>query len=245
MPYYLGVLLPKKATKRKNKKDISFLAVTALIIILTLILAVLLLAKVQVNSQPQSNPQPQYISKLKNLTAEYLYNSTTKKLVANVTINSVNNITLNISSAPQVGQHFYVNITYNGIFNFIEYNSSAYVSNIISIKYVGFYENGSSDMLVYNNRPNVSDYFYEPSAPFDYTPKNSDLFNYTAISFNITPTANASGKEWVFCGGEFVTYKNNSNWGNLFNNLTFEKKSTENSTVIDMISSKCVSALVR
>ncbi len=238
--------LPRR-TKKKKGRDIAFIAVTCLVMVLALVLGALLLGNVKINiSHPASSPQPQYTSRIRNLTGEYLYNYTTRKLVSNITIDRLFNVTINLSnSSLAVGKRFYANATYNGIFNFMVYNATAYVNDVIDIKYIGFYENGSDNMLVYNNRRNVSNYFNQVSTPEDYTPRNANLFNYTAISFNLTPTTNASGHEWFFCGGEFFAYKNNSNWGTIFNNLTFERKTVDNSSIINMISGKCASAYVR
>ncbi len=227
-------------------KDKVFLVATAVVIVLMVILFYFVVFGNNIQKSNTTSPPPQQfqsISKLKNLTSEYLYNKTSKASKVVIVNNPVSaNVTIN-STSLQVGKAFSVKILFNGTFDFTQ-NTTAYVRNIINIEYVGFYNNGADDMLVYNNRPNVTDYFTLATQAHEYAPPNADAFNTTAIEFNLTPTSNTMGETWYFCGGEFITYENQTDRGAIFNNVTFNRLNVDNSTVINLISKQCVSRSV-
>jgi hypothetical protein len=240
-------LRKKTGLVKRFTRDRTFFYTTLLIIALSIFLCLLIVSgkgNAQVNTvQPAVQQGSAYnASRLKNLTAEYIYGKSGE--ISGIALNLPLKATVSAPAIMAEGSNALVNVTYNGVFNFLIYNSTAYVQNVISIHYIGFYRNGSDGMLVFNNRPNVTSFFQIASQARVYSPSNTNPYNYTAIEFNITPTAKASGI-WFFCGGVFMAFKNNSGWGNQFNNLTFLKMDLNNGTVLNLISENCSKVIVR
>ncbi len=251
---------------KEYRKDRSFFIATALVAALVIILGVVIVVThipkgsphgavptttiAQVNSSgaggsTASASNISYVARIKNLTSESLFYKNNMTLIGNVVISRIYNVS--VSAAPvvvQPGSILYVNVSYYGDFGFDVYNSTPYLNATREVHYFGFYQQGTNNMLVYENRPNVSNYFellYNRTVIG--TPKGYNNTKYLSIDFQVVPTQNASGKSWEMCGGVFMSYSNNTNWGTEFNNLTFNRENSSNFTVFNMISGKC--ALVK
>ncbi len=182
---------------------------------------------------------------LKNLTYETLTNIKTGRFYRTLEVYGIHSITINLSKSNAApGNNITLRILYNGTFNFGVYNVSAFLNNVIQLNYFGFYQRGAKDMLVYNNKPNVTDYFIVSKNPYITTPLGYSANNYTETIVNVTPTVNASGKDWLFCGGTFLIYKNYTDWPDVFNRLTYNRTDLSNSSIINYISGTCKELVV-
>ncbi len=244
---------------KEYRRDRTFFIATSLVAALVVVLIIIIVAmnavkgaahaRTPTTTVPQDatttanggTPAHKYIAKIKNLTSESLYYQNNMTLFENVTISKINSV--NVSAYPgavQPGSTLYVNVTYTGEFGFDLYNSSPYLNATREVHYFGFYQQGTDKMLVYENKANVSSYFqllYNKTVIG--TPRGYNDTKYLSIDFQVVPMQNASGKSWYFCGGAFMSYANNTNWGNEFNNLTFNMKDASNATVFNIISSRC------
>ncbi|MEM0150078.1 MAG: hypothetical protein QXW10_04235 [Candidatus Micrarchaeaceae archaeon] len=187
--------------------------------------------------------QTQYVVKLKNLSYEnyYLKNG---NLYQTVPIEIVRNI--EISSKEDtvgVGNMLNLSIIYEGTFNFNIYDASPFIANTIDVQYLGYYENGSKIMLVYNNRPNATQYFVI-NGTSELAPSGMAQNSAIGMNVRVKPTSLAANKTWVLCGGYFEAFANNTGWVNIFNNLTYQRENHSNSTIINMISSNCIKVYV-
>lgn len=177
---------------------------------------------------------------LKNLTYENLTSISTGKFYRTIEIYGIHSIAINLSSSNATpGRNVTLSILYNGTFNFGIYNASAFLDHVVQLDYFGFYQKGAKDMLDYNNKPNVTDYFTVSKNPYITTPQGYNPHNYTETVVNVTPSVNASGKYWMFCGGTFLIYNNYTDWPDVFNRLTYNRTDLSNSSVINYISSTC------
>jgi len=233
------------------RNDKTFLVTTVVIILIAAYLLHLVLPfggprQSAPPSHPQQSvlPQNRLISKPKNLTSEYLLNKTSGQSRPSVVDDPINVSVVINQSTLQVNRPFRVDIVFNGTFNFLNQNTSGYMQNIVGTEYVGFYSANATDMLVYNNRPNVSTYFTLGSPAYEFTPSGANPYNTSAILFNLTPTAATVGKTWYFCGGEFMTFKNNTGYSGIFDNLTYARIAVRNSTVINLMSPQCVARAI-
>ncbi|MGC8651869.1 MAG: hypothetical protein ACP5UH_01290 [Candidatus Micrarchaeia archaeon] len=188
--------------------------------------------------------QSQYNVVLKNLSYESYYFKN-GKLYQNVPIEIVNNITINPSSnTVTVGSILNLSIIYTGTFNFNLYDTTPFIKNTVDIQYFGYYENGSENMLVYNNRPNATEYFISNATPKAFQPPGMAQNGALGMLVSITPTAAAAGKTWLFCGGFFEAFSNNTGWIGIFNNVTYAKVQISNDIVINRISGRCAEVKV-
>jgi len=248
---------------KEYKRDRSFFIATLLVLALVVILAVIIasmhlpnggngraipttiaptiIIQTQNGSPANSITAQGYVAKIKNLTSESLYYKSNMSLIGNVVISNIYSVGVTASPAMvQAGSVMNVSVLYTGEFGFDTYNSTPYLNATREVHYFGFYQEGANNMLVYENRPNVSNYF---ELLFNETvigtpPGYSDT-KYLSINFKVVPTANASGKTWDFCGGVFMSYSNNTNWGTEFNDLSFNRQNASNSTIFNKISGKC------
>jgi len=186
----------------------------------------------------------QYRIVLKNLSYESYYTKN-DALYQNVPIEIIRQITISVNSNnTKVGSPINLSIVYTGVFNFNIYNSTPFIKNTIDIQYFGYYENGSTDMLVYNNKPNATKYFIENASPISFQPAGTFATSALGMKVRLTPTEAAANKTWIFCGGFFETFSNNTGWVGIFNNKTFARETVENSTVINKLSNSCVKVKV-
>jgi hypothetical protein len=183
--------------------------------------------------------QLQYNVVLKNLSYEsYFFKD--GKLYQNVPIETVDNITITPSAnTVKVGNTLNLSLVYTGVFNFDIYYTQPFIENTVDIQYFGYYANGTTGMLVYYNKPNATKYFVENATPKAFSPAGMAANSATGMLVSIKPTAAAAGKTWVFCGGFFEAFSNNTKWVSVFNNVTYTKTNVSNSTVINRISRTC------
>ncbi len=234
------------------KRDRAFSITTVVVIILA---AALLLSTIHVSKGPQqhqamatTSPSPVYpdYSVLKNLTYVDLYSTRNGTLTATIPVISVRSIGVSLSSRNiSVNQTLYINVTYNGTFNFNNYNVTAFLRHTVNVYYFGYYQNGTNRMYVYDNRPGSERYFRSVGSSTVSTPPNASLASELRLSTSAAPTANATGKAWFVCGGVFIAYSNDTNWTAAFNNLTYNMKDAGNSTVTNQISGDCQMVNVR
>jgi len=188
-------------------------------------------------------PQTTQISGLKNITYEYIYKPGAKSPYETIKILGINSIIVNSSkSTAAPGNLFSINILYNGYFGFNSgiYNATAFLEKTMDLYYFGYREKGASNLLVYNNIKNVSDYFKLKNTSMT-TPKGLNGTDYLLETAYIEPTQNASGKVWEFCGGIFVDYLNNTDGSSLFNSLSYNMSDVSNSSVLNFVSHNCAS----
>lgn len=244
------------------KKDRSFFIATLLVLALVVILAVIIasmhlpndgnrstvpttiaptnIVQTQNGSLTNSSTVQDYVAKIKNLTSESLYYKNNMSLIGNVVISNISSVGITASPARvQPGSVLNVSVLYTGEFGFDIYNSTPYLNATREVHYFGFYQEGTNNMLVYVNRPNVSNYFALLNDTVIGTPPGYSDTKYLSIDFKVVPTANASGKTWDFCGGVFMSYSNNTNWGTEFNDLSFNRQNASNSIVFNKISGRC------
>ena len=232
-------------------KDYVFTATTTLIIIL---LITLVAASLSYSSARSSNKGAQNLPKfeftdysvLKNLTYVDLYSFSTHDLVAQIPVVNISsiNVTLNDSSSSP-GSKISAGIVYGGTFNFNNYNVSAFLNKTVNIYYLGYYQNGSRTMHVPGNGPNSTRYFKSVGNSQIITPPGASPSQELELQLNITPTVNASGKDWYICGGVFIAFKNNSAWVGEFDNLSLYRTSVSNDTVFNKISDSCAMVYVK
>lgn len=226
------------------RKDRTFI-VANLVVAMLIVLLVLFSMHLHFGSSAGTvthNKAPVYPDRatLKNLTYENLTSISTGKFYKTIEIYGIRSIAINLSTGSATpGSNITLTVLYNGTFNFGVYNASAFLNHVVQLNYFGFYQNGAKDMLVYNNRPNVTDYFTISKNPYITTPPGYNPYNYTETVVNVTPTVNASGKYWMFCGGTFLIYNNYTDWPNVFNRITYNRTDLSNSSVINYISSTC------
>jgi len=230
-------------------KDKWFLGTSIFIIVLAVFLAVIvaypgMFNHVNLNTNKSGTStvvqSSLYIIKLKNLSYEnyYLKNG---NLYQTVPIEIVKNISISANrSTVSVNETLNLSLIYTGIFNFNIYNSSSFVKGTIDIQYFGYYENNTNGMLVYNNKPNATKYFVSIATPKAFAPPGMPENTALGMEVYIKPTAFAANKTWVFCGGYFEAFANNTNWVSTFNNVTYTKEAISNSSIINIISSRCI-----
>lgn len=226
---------------------------------LTLI-AIIILAAILVYAQsahatasrgtaPQTSSQASgisaQISRLKNITYEYIYTNN-GKLEGTAEMMGIKAITVNASSYNiQPGKPFSISILYNGYFGFNtgDYNSSAFLQKTVNLYYFGYRSAGAKNLLVYNNLANVSEYFTLKNSTMG-IPAGLNPANYLQETAYLEPTSNAIGKDWDFCGGIFLAYSNNTHSGGLFNYLSFNGTYVHNSSMLNFVSDNCTSVKV-
>ncbi len=232
------------------RKDRTFIIANLAVVVL---IALLILANMHLHFGSSAvaithNNAPSYPDRasLKNLTYENLTSISTGKFYKTIEIYGIRSVAINLSaSSATPGRNITLSVLYNGTFNFGVYNASAFLDRVVQLNYFGFYQKGAGDMLVYNNRPNVTDYFTISKTPYITTPQGYNPYNYTETIVNVTPTVNASGKQWMFCGGTFLVYSNYTDWPNVFNRLTYNRTDLSNSSVINYISRTCKELVVQ
>jgi len=232
-------------------KDKWFFGTSLVVILLIFLLAAMITnpkvfrpAGQQAVNESAAVPASQYNVVLKNLSYESYYFKN-GKLYQNVPIEVVNNISIAASSNTiTVGNTLNLSIVYEGIMNFNLYYTTPFIKNTIDIEYFGYRENGSNSMLVYNNRPNATKFFIENTTPVVFQPANTTQNSAAGVLLHIVPTVYAANKTWIFCGGFFETYSNNTSWVGLFDNITYKMTQVQNHTVINKISGKCVTVRV-
>lgn len=240
------------AFKRVGKMRLSLFSIT--IIIILALAAVLFYAQLPHTTKSlgtttvtssQSNTNS-YISRLKNLTYEYIYAPKNSEPVALVQMIGISSISTNSSNnTVKPGGLLGLHILYHGYFGFDtgQYNSSAFLRNTINLYYFGYRSPGANNLLVYDNVANVTKYFTLKNTSME-VPNGMNPANYLEETAYITPTANAIGKSWYFCGGIFVTYSNNTNSGGIFSKLSFNGTDIDNSSVLNYVSDNCTSVSV-
>ncbi len=187
--------------------------------------------------------QSTQISKLKNITYEYLYKAGAKSPYATVKMIGISNISSNASSKTVYpGKLFSVRMLYHGYFGFnsVTYNSTAFLKNTMDLYYFGYREAGAHNLLVYDNVNNVSSYFALKNTSMS-SPPGLNPVNYLMETAYLEPTANASGKSWEFCGGIFITYLNNTDGGQVFGALSYNGTYVYNSSLLNFVSNNCTS----
>ncbi len=230
--------------------DREFLIVTGVVVALAAVLCIMLLLhylgiRIDIGSVIQHVFGSRPSAVLKNLTSEYLYNASSGRYDRAEVINYIRNVTVQASSPnASVGSPITVNVIYSGTFNFANYNSTAYVGGVVNIAYLGFYRQGWNVLLTQGNAQNVTQYFGYGSGGHAYQPAGTSGSGAFGEEFNLTPGPKAAGGDWYFCGGYFLTYHNDTSWGQLFTNMTYYRKSYANSTVVNHISSSCAAVHV-
>ncbi|MEM0154787.1 MAG: hypothetical protein QW814_03055 [Methanothrix sp.] len=186
------------------------------------------------------------ISRLKNITYEYIYSANGKKLEGLAEMVGIKAITLN-SSANEIkpGQLFSIRILYDGYFGFDtgDYNSSAFLQKTINLYYFGYRSAGAKNLLVYDNVRNVSRYFTLKNSTME-VPAGLNTSNYLQETVYLEPTSNASGNVWDFCGGLFLAYLNDTHSGSQFSYLSFNSTYVHNSSILNFVSDNCTSVKV-
>ncbi len=193
----------------------------------------------------QNSVAAEQISRIKNITYEYIY-ADNGKLEGTVKMISINAITVN-SSAQNIrpGKLFSIRILYNGYFGFDtgDYNSTAFLQKTVNLYYFGYRSAGAKNLLVYNNFANVSRYFILKNTTME-VPAGLNPSNYLEETAYLEPTSNASGKAWDFCGGLFLTYINDTHSGGQFSYLSFNGTYVHNSSMLNFLSNNCASVKV-
>lgn len=186
------------------------------------------------------------ISKVKNVTYEYIYSNNGKRLEGIAEMVGINAITLNVSSNEvRPRQLFSLRILYNGYFGFNtgDYNSSAFLQKTVNLYYFGYRSAGAKNLLVYDNVANVSKYFTLKNSTMG-VPAGLNPSNYLQETVYLEPTSNASGNVWDFCGGLFLAYLNNTHSGGQFSYLSFNGTDVHNSSMLNFVSDNCTSVKV-
>ena len=250
----MGESLPKKLLVKFLKdmsNDYAFSITTVVIILLVIVLVAVYLgypaASAHKGTSPSSLPKFEFTqySVLKNLTYIDLYSFSTHKLVTQVPVISVSSINASLSStSASPGKKMRVAIVYNGTFSFNNYNVSAFLNKTVNIYYYGYYSNGSDTMYVPGSEPNSTKYFTSVGNSNIITPPGASPSSEMELVLNITPTQNATGKDWNICGGVFIAFKNDSSWVSSFTNLTYHRIDVSNSTVFNKISKSCAEVKV-
>ena len=200
--------------------------------------------KTTVSSNPSSTNNQ--ISRIKNLTYEYIYapGSSTPEAVAQMI--SVSEIKTNAtSSSVKYNSPFGIHILYNGYFGFDtgKYNSSAFLQKTKNLYYFGYRSTGAKNLLVYGSVANFTKYFILKNTSMT-VPSGLSPANYLQETVYLSPTINASGKTWYFCGGIFVSYLNNTHSATAFNTLNFNGTDVYNSSILNYVSNDCTGVKV-
>lgn len=203
------------------------------------------LHRTNVNVGPQNSGIAEQISRVKNITYEYIY-SNNGKLKGTAEMVGINAITVN-SSAQDIkpGELFSIRILYNGYFGFNtgDYNSTAFLQKTVNLYYFGYRSSGADNLLVYDNLVNVSKYFVLKNSTMG-VPTGLNPSNYLQETVYLEPTSNASGKTWNFCGGLFLAYLNDTHSGGQFSYLSFNGTYVHNSSMLNFLSNNCASVKV-
>ncbi|OJT94399.1 hypothetical protein Micr_00123 [Candidatus Micrarchaeum sp.] len=203
------------------------------------------LHRTNVNVGSQNSGIAEQISRVKNITYEYIY-SNNGKLKGTAEMVGINAITVN-SSAQDIkpGKLFSIRILYNGYFGFNtgDYNSTAFLQKTVNLYYFGYRSSGADNLLVYDNLVNVSKYFVLKNSTMG-VPTGLNPSNYLQETVYLEPTSNASGKTWNFCGGLFLAYLNDTHSGGQFSYLSFNGTYVHNSSMLNFLSDNCASVKV-
>jgi hypothetical protein len=178
-----------------------------------------------------------------NLTGVGYLNRTTGKLTNFTVVNNVSSVetSLNRSSAAP-GDRVRLNVTFIGAFRWYGNNATTYYLNsaIINVHYYGVeLSNQTGELWDQNNGPW---YYYVSQFGEPHQILFSNASRYLRVSWNITPTANATGKTLKLCGGYFATYENTTlhgSWAEEFDYLSRNQTFVVNSTVINIPTSAC------
>ncbi len=203
------------------------------------------LHRTNVNVGSQNSGIAEQISRVKNITYEYIY-SNNGKLKGTAEMVGINAITVN-SSAQDIkpGKLFSIRILYNGYFGFNtgDYNSTAFLQKTVNLYYFGYRSSGADNLLVYDNLMNVSKYFVLKNSTMG-VPTGLNPSNYLQETVYLEPTSNASEKTWDFCGGLFLAYLNDTHSGGQFSYLSFNGTYVHNSSMLNFLSDNCASVKV-
>lgn len=227
--------------KERQKAKKWFINTTMLALSLAIILGMLVVfdPNLAITGTQATTAAPDFNVVLHNLTHEYYYYKSNGTQYSEVPIALVRRINVSVKPNTLVANGtINVFVTYYGIFNFGKYNAGPFLGNTIEIYYFGYFKNGSRKMLVYGNHPNSMDYFTEASPPQTFVPR-ANQSGLMETDFSINPMQSALGNIWVICGGYFETFKNNTNWVNEFNNLSYNEVNFQNDSIINLISSNC------
>lgn len=193
----------------------------------------------------QNNVIAGQISRVKNITYEYIY-ADNGKPEGTAEMVGIKSITVNPSAYNvQPGKTFSIHILYSGYFGFDtgDYNSSAFLRNTVDLYYFGYRSAGAKNLIVYNNLANVSKYFILKNSTME-VPAGLNPSNYLQETVYLEPTSNASGKDWNFCGGLFLAYFNDTHYGDQFNYLSFNGTYFHNSSLLNILSNNCTGVKV-
>lgn len=198
------------------------------------------------NTSSQAGAAAKQISRMKNITYEYIYSENSKKPEGTAEMIGINAIAVSTGASDvRPGQTFPIYILYKGYFGFNtgNYNSSAFLGNTIDLYYFGYRSPAAKNLLVYNNVANVSKYFTLKNSSMG-VPAGLNPVNVLQETVYLEPTLNASGNTWDFCGGLFLAYLNNTHSSGLFGYLSFNGTDVSNSSVLNFVSNDCASVKV-